>query len=75
MNDDDSSDLLNGVNAIAKYLNLTPRQVYHLAEPRSLPLFKYGGTGQWRGRKLTLKSVRALQSWSPLRRTLALRAA
>ena len=45
MNDDDSSDLLNGVNAIAQYLNLTPRQVYYLAESRSLPLFKYGGTG------------------------------
>ena len=55
MSNDDSSDLLNGVNAIAQYLNLTPRQVYYLAESHSLPLFKYGGTGQWRGRKSTLK--------------------
>ena len=62
MNDDDSSDLLNGVNAIAKYLNLTPRQVYHLAESRSLPLFKYGGTGPWRGRKSTLtRHIEALE--------------
>jgi excisionase family DNA binding protein len=62
MNDDDSSDLLNGVNAIAKYLNLTPRQVYHLAESGSLPLFKFGGTGQWRGRKSTLsKHIDALE--------------
>jgi excisionase family DNA binding protein len=62
MSDDDSSDLLNGVNAIAKYLNLTPRQVYHLAESGSLPLFKFGGAGQWRGRKSTLsKHIDALE--------------
>ena len=38
---DAPSDLLYGVPAIAEYLNMTPRQVYHLTE-NGLPHFKIG---------------------------------
>lgn len=39
---DAQSDLLYGVPAIAEYLNMRPRQVYHLTE-NGLPHFKIGG--------------------------------
>lgn len=39
----DTSDFLYGVPAIAAYLNLKPRQVYHLADGQGLPTFKLGG--------------------------------
>jgi len=39
----DTSDFLYGVPAIAAYLNLKPRQVYHLADGKGLPTFKLGG--------------------------------
>lgn len=38
------SDLLYGVGAIAAHLNLTKRQVYHLASTGGLPTFKIGKT-------------------------------
>jgi excisionase family DNA binding protein len=37
------ADLLYGVAAIAMHLNLTRRQVYHLAASGTLPTFKVGG--------------------------------
>lgn len=40
---DDKSGLLYGVPAIASYLRLTPRAVYHLHASRRLPTFKLGG--------------------------------
>lgn len=36
-------DLLYGVPAIAKHLNMRTRQVYHLAANHGLPVFKIGG--------------------------------
>ena len=54
-NDDLASDLLDGVPAIAEFLGLTARQVYHLADPklgdRPLPLFKIGER-KWNGRRV-----------------------
>lgn len=38
-----TSDFLYGVPAIAVYLNLKERQVYHLADKNNLPVFKLGG--------------------------------
>lgn len=38
------SDLLYGVAAIAKHLQLTPKQVYHLHDKGDLPTFKTGAT-------------------------------
>jgi hypothetical protein len=57
-NDDLASDLLDGVPAIAEFLGLTERQVYHLADPRlgsrRLPLFKVGER-KWFARKSSLR--------------------
>lgn len=39
----DAADLLYGVPAIAVFLRLTDRQVYHLADKAGLPTFKLGG--------------------------------
>ena len=39
----DAADLLYGVPAIAKHLNLTCRAVYHLHSGERLPTFKIGG--------------------------------
>lgn len=36
------SDLLTGVDAIARHLNMSRRQVYHLHETGELPTFKLG---------------------------------
>ena len=45
-------DLLVNVNAIAEYVNKTPRQVYYLLEHGFLPAFKLGGL--WQARKSTI---------------------
>ena len=37
-------DLLMGANAIAKFLGVTPRQVYRLTYDKVIPHFKLGGT-------------------------------
>lgn len=41
-NETGASDLLYGVPAIAKHLNLGDQQVYHLAAINRLPTFKIG---------------------------------
>jgi predicted DNA-binding transcriptional regulator AlpA len=43
-NDRTAGDLLIGARAIALFLGVTPRQVYHLAEQRTAPSFKVGGS-------------------------------
>jgi hypothetical protein len=37
-----SADLLEGVQAIAKFTGLKPRRIFYLAEHAKLPLFKIG---------------------------------
>ena len=54
MENDLANDLLDGVDAIAAFTGFTPRQVYHMAEERLLPLFKVGRR-KWCGRKSTLR--------------------
>ncbi len=44
-------DLLGSVNAIAEYVNKSPRQVYYLLEHGHLPGYKEGG--RWHLRKST----------------------
>ncbi|MEH3117092.1 MAG: DNA-binding protein [Methylorubrum populi] len=44
MSDTTTTDLLNGVEAIAKYLRMTPRQVRHRALTGEIPTFKIGRT-------------------------------
>ena len=39
-----ADDLLDGMSAICRYLNIKERQGYDLAEKGRLPLFKLGGT-------------------------------
>ncbi|MBK3798261.1 helix-turn-helix domain-containing protein [Azospirillum brasilense] len=41
--DKNDSDLLYGVPAIAAYLNIRPRQAYHLIDKAELPAFKLSG--------------------------------
>ncbi|WP_211109476.1 helix-turn-helix domain-containing protein [Azospirillum tabaci] len=41
--DKSDSDLLYGVPAIAKHLNIRPRQAYHLIDKAELPAFKLSG--------------------------------
>lgn len=41
--DDAETDLLYGVEHIAKHLQMTRRQVYHLHDQGHLPTFKIGG--------------------------------
>jgi hypothetical protein len=55
MQDDDlNGDFLYGVPAIAQFVGLRERAVYHLAETGRLPLFKVGDL-KWCGRKSTLR--------------------
>jgi hypothetical protein len=55
MADDDlATDLLDGIPAIARFLGLSTRRVYELAEKKRLPLFKLGNR-KWQGRKSTLR--------------------
>lgn len=37
-------DLLTGAGAIAGFMGVKPRRVYHLAEKRQLPVFRMGAT-------------------------------
>lgn len=37
------ADLLYGVPAIAKHMNIRPRQVHHQIDKGSLPVFRMGG--------------------------------
>jgi hypothetical protein len=47
-----ASDLLEGVQKIARYTGLKPRRVFYLAEGGRLPVFKIGN--RWCARKSTL---------------------
>lgn len=38
-----ADDVLNGMSAICRFLNIKERQGYDLAEKGRLPLFKLGG--------------------------------
>jgi excisionase family DNA binding protein len=40
----DPVDLLEGAEAIAKFLSVKTRRVYHLAETQRLPVFRLGST-------------------------------
>lgn len=40
----DELDLLSGAEAIAAYIGVKPRRIYHLAETRRLPVFRIGST-------------------------------
>ena len=42
--DDFLDDLLFGADAIAKFLRMTRRQVYHCASMEHLPIFRIGST-------------------------------
>ena len=37
-------DLLTGAEAIATFMGVKPRRVYHLAETQRLPVFRIGNT-------------------------------
>jgi hypothetical protein len=37
-------DLLTGAEAIATFMGMKPRRVYHLAETQRLPVFRIGAT-------------------------------
>ena len=37
-------DLLSGAEAIATFMGVKPRRIYHLAEKQSLPVFRIGST-------------------------------
>lgn len=37
-------DLLAGADAIAAFMGIKPRRVYHLAETQRLPVFRLGAT-------------------------------
>lgn len=52
-------DLLMGANAIARFLGVTPRQVYRLTYGELVPHFKLGGTVA--ARKSTLTKWMAAQ--------------
>lgn len=38
----DELDLLTGAEAIAAFIGVKPRRIYHLAEARRLPIFRLG---------------------------------
>jgi excisionase family DNA binding protein len=40
----DELDLLSGAEAIAAYIGVRPRRIYHLAETRRIPVFRIGST-------------------------------
>jgi hypothetical protein len=40
----DELDLLTGADAIAAFMGVKPRRVYHLAETLRLPVFRLGAT-------------------------------
>lgn len=52
--DNEGADLLYGVPAIAKFLHLTTRQVYHLKDTGALPTFTLGDNGKICARRSTL---------------------
>jgi hypothetical protein len=52
--DDLADDLLDGMRAICRFLNIKERQGYELAETGRLPLFKLGDR-KWQARKSTLR--------------------
>jgi hypothetical protein len=56
--DELANDMLEGIPAISRFLNIKTRQGYALAEAGRLPLFKLGKDGTWRARK----------SWRPCRK-------
>jgi hypothetical protein len=37
-------DLLTGADAIAAFMGVKPRRIYHLAETQRLPVFRMGST-------------------------------
>lgn len=41
---DDQIDLLSGAEAIAAFIGVKPRRIYHLAETQRLPIFRMGAT-------------------------------
>ncbi|MGE8131654.1 DNA-binding protein [Methylobacterium sp. NPDC080182] len=43
----DDGDFLYGVPAIAKHMNLKPRQVYHMDATRKIPTFRVGDKVCW----------------------------
>jgi excisionase family DNA binding protein len=56
MKDDDlAADMLDGITAIAAYMNISARRAYHLAENGKIPVFKFEGGRKWQGRKSTLR--------------------
>lgn len=57
--DDDRSDLIYGMPAIAAFLNIRTRQAYHLDERGDLPAFRLGG--KVCARKTTLRDWLAAQ--------------
>jgi hypothetical protein len=40
----DDLDLLTGAEAIATFMGVKPRRIYHLAETQRLPVFRIGST-------------------------------
>ena len=52
--DELSDDLLDGAEEIGEFLNMSTRQVYHLASKGGLAVFKYPGSQKLRGRKSSL---------------------
>lgn len=40
----DELDLLTGADAIAAFMRVKPRRIYHLAETKQLPVFRMGAT-------------------------------
>jgi hypothetical protein len=40
----DELDLLTGAEAIAAFMRVKPRRVYHLVETQQLPVFRLGAT-------------------------------
>ncbi|WP_340584071.1 DNA-binding protein [Brucella pseudintermedia] len=54
--EEDKADLLYGVPAIAQFLGLGNRQVYHLKDTGSLPTFTLGDTGKVCALKSTLRT-------------------
>ena len=61
MTETTDNDLLQGAKAIADFIGLTQRQVFHLAEIGELPVFKIGG--RLTARKSTLLAhIEALEA-------------
>ena len=59
-----SADLLKGVKAIAEYLGpaFTSRQIYHLAEKDSIPVFRLTGSTTIYARKSDLDRCFSIHS-------------